>query len=81
VGAAATSRSEVYLWRQRSGVPAPPLKNWLEVSQAMSPAAWTNGSAPAAAAGADRQTEALASHVSSEALPSLMLRLRPSVGT
>src|SRR5688572_15507690 len=45
-----TSRSEVYLWWQRSGVPRPPLKNGLEVSQAMSPAAAITGSALAGAA-------------------------------
>src|SRR6185436_12178767 len=80
VGAACISRSEVFLWRQWPSVPAPPLKNSLAVSQAMSPAAATTGSARACAARLHMQPEALARQASKEALASLMLLVRPSVG-
>src|SRR5688572_15951711 len=80
VGAACTSRSEVFFCRQCPSVPAPPLKNSLEVSHAMSPAAAIRGSALAGGAQMQKQADALARQASSEARPRLMVLGRPSVG-
>src|SRR6185503_3563141 len=68
VGAACTSRSDVYFCRQWSVVPSPPLKNSLVVSQAMSPAAAIRGPHRAPAVTRQRQTEALPSPASRQEL-------------